>query len=491
MGRSPWIPRPLRRCAALAVAFLASPWIACGDDGGSNGPGVVVAGPGGVAAGGGGSDDGGIQEPGGIGQPGGGGGGSGGGGSGGGSGGGGSGGGGSGGGGSGGGGSEGTVLWTSAAIADSPVLPPALLANGALALIDEQWQLHRFTANGGESGTFDLTFGLEREATHASAPVAGPDGLVVGMGWVDLPGCHQGGVLLPVPFPSTAGPVLDGTAQILEPPAVDGASLVWSSVLFKLNQYEGLCTKGPAQASQLSRPDAVAPVAAPLRGVAVAQDGSIRAVSSANQVKGYTDGLLETWTVETDGLTVSDPAIGADGVTYVTNGRHLVAISPSGAVLWDVLAPVEVATLTGQPAVTVEGLIVAPATAIGQAAGKNRPAAVAFHAADGAGAWVFVAPGAEGAPPAAVTCGTPSVAEGGRILLACGDGRAYGLGASGGVEWSADVDAVALSPILIDGGTLVVPTRSGLTAIGTGTSGLASGPWSRFRADNGSTGHAR
>lgn len=452
--------------AALRLAALLTILCAACDTGGDAGPSVVVGGPGAAVpvsdAGGGGSD---VSAPGGIGAP------------------------------DAAGpvttapGAPGTVVWESPAMANEPAHPPVLLPNGAIAVVDGAWQLQRFTANGAFSGDYDLTLGLGAAAAHASAPVVGPDGIVVGMGWADLPACAQGGALLPVPFAAGTAPALDGTAQILEPPAVDGASLVWASVLFKLNKYEGLCTKGPPEAAQLSRTDAIAAVASPTRGVSVAQDGSLRAVVAPNILKGYTDTLLETFSVSTDGTTISDPAIGAGGVTYVTNGRHVVAVTPTGVVAWDALVPIEVSTLTGQPAVTPSGLVVAPGTAIGQTASLNRPAAAALDA-DGTVAWIFVAPGGDASQPNGVTCGTPVVAADERIFLACGDGRVYGLSAAGAVEWSKDVGALALSPVLTTGGALVVAGRTRVTALATGTSGLASGPWARYRANNGSTGHA-
>lgn len=208
-----------------------------------------------------------------------------------------------------------------------------------------------------------------------------------------------------------------------------------------------------------------------------------------NVLKGYTATLLETFSVSTDGTTISDPAIGADGVTYVVNGRHVVAVTPKGTVAWDSLVPIEVSTLTGQPAVTPSGLVVAPGTSIGQTAGLNRPAAAALRA-DGELAWTFVAPGGDASQVVGVTCGTPVIAADERIFLACGDGRAYGLSPKGAVEWSKDVGALPHSPVLADGGVLIVAGRTRITALATGTTGIAQGPWSRYRANNRSTAQA-
>lgn len=387
----------------------------------------------------------------------------------------------------------GTLLWE-VALGNPGARPPAASDDGTIALVDGDGALHLVGPTGQEIGVAGLGAGHSGVELLLSAPVASGLEFLVGTGYQRTQGgCTQGGGLRTVPpLDALDAPLLDGTAQILDPPALrsDGTA-VWSGITFKWNQFDEVCTKGFVVSTAIYEDGNSQVLDQPLRGAVIGKDGLVRGVQASNKaLVAVGTGLVVAWTADLPSLESTDPAIGADDVTLVGSGKSLVAITAGGVEAWTAALPTGLDRFTAQPAIGPDGRIYAPSSALNYGGVSNRPVVVAYNS-DGTEAWTFVAPPPAVTPPPGVTCGTPAVGSGGGVYVACGDRTLYALdGTSGGLRWSASGFATT-SPVILPGGVLVAQGLDALRAVAGDGEDLAAGPWPRYRGSNASDGRAR
>jgi outer membrane protein assembly factor BamB len=178
------------------------------------------------------------------------------------------------------------------------------------------------------------------------------------------------------------------------------------------------------------------------------------------------------WSVTVSTRTSSPPAVAADTIYVSGLDRRISAVSASGArLLWTL--PTQ-APVVGQVAVAPDRTLY-----FGSDDGK-------VYAVDAVGSvkWTFVTDGPVRA--------TPALAHDGTIYVGSGDGRLYALTPDGREKWSLPTNGTVGSPTVLVDGTVVFRSSDGiLRAVrDIGSGGLARAGWPKWAGDQRNTGRA-
>lgn len=178
---------------------------------------------------------------------------------------------------------------------------------------------------------------------------------------------------------------------------------------------------------------------------AIGDDGTIYVGNAAGALDAFDTSGARIFRFESGAAGAGSPAVGPDGTIFVaTADGALHAVTPDGKRLWRTV----VGVVSGAPAVHARTVYV------GSADGKIH----ALGAEDGVERWAFATLG----PVAA-----PSVASDGSVLAGSADGKLYVVAPSGLLLYASNVRGAVRGGVSFSGdGTVVVPTASGIVAVG-------------------------
>ncbi len=150
-------------------------------------------------------------------------------------------------------------------------------------------------------------------------------------------------------------------------------------------------------------------------------------------------------------IIIAAPALGADGVLYVSDGDSLRAINTMGQLGWSAPLPGEAFT----PVVGIDGRIYVVTTSDG-----------VVHAfdANGTEAWSVTI-------PSGCRTETPAVGADGTIYIGGGDGQIHAITPAGAAKWTTPIADQPRSGVAVGGnGTIYVTTSASVVALSaTGT----------------------
>lgn len=209
----------------------------------------------------------------------------------------------------------------------------------------------------------------------------------------------------------------------------------------------------------------------------VAQDGTIYLSGIGSELRAFDSGGSLKWKFDPGASLDWSPAIGEDGTVYAgSDDGHLYAINPDGTLKWKYDTG---GWVNSSPALAPDGTIY-----VGSGFGE-------LHAInpDGTARWSCEPGGKVGSTTSSQS--SPAVGADGTIYIGSPNGGVWAMNSDGTEKWHVLTDNDVIGhPTLAPDGSLYVHSEDGtLHAIRTGSNGLASSSWPKYRHDAKNTGN--